>query len=149
MENCYDNVSTHSNRKHTALSSNRVGLRGLRHRHEFALARIAIVPAIALLITALLFWKLTITVDDRVLRASFGPGLIYKQVPIGDVDRCEPMRVRWWHGWGIHLTGNGWLYNVSGRDAVIVTLRNGRRFCVGTDEPQKLQAAIRRFASVR
>jgi hypothetical protein len=127
-----------------------IGLAGV----NFAIAmispvgRLALVPAIALIISALLFWKLTVTVDNKILRASFGPGLIYKEVPISEVDRCEPMRVRWWHGWGIHLTTNGWLYNVSGRDAVIVTLRNGRRFCVGTDEPQELQAAIRRFASL-
>ena len=111
--------------------------------------RIAIVPAIALILTALLFWKLTVTVDEKSLRASFGPGFIYKQVPISEVEDCEPMRVRFWHGWGIHLTRNGWLYNVSGHDAVIITLRNGRRFCVGTDEPQELQVAIRSFASAR
>jgi hypothetical protein len=107
------------------------------------------VPAIALLIALLLFWKLTITIDEKIFRAAFGPGFIRKEVPTREIERCEPMRVRWWHGCGIHLTGNGWLYNVSGRHAVIVTLRNGRRFCVGTDEPQELLAAIRRFASAR
>jgi len=112
-------------------------------------ARISVLPGILLLITAVLFWKLTVTVDDKTLRLAFGPGLVSKNVPISAVERCEPMRVRFWHGWGIHLTTNGWLYNVSGPDAVIVTLRDGRRFCVGTDEPQELLAAIRRFASAR
>lgn len=111
--------------------------------------RIAVVPAIILLITALLFWKLTVTVDDTKIRAAFGPGFIYKETPLSEVQSCEPMRVRFWDGWGIHLTRHGWLYNVSGRNAVAITLRHGKRFCVGTDEPQELVAAIRRFASVR
>jgi hypothetical protein len=100
-------------------------------------------------VTALLFRKLTITVDEKAFRAAFGPGFIHKEVAISEIERCEPMRIRWWYGLGIHLTRNGWLYNVSGGDAVILHLRDGRRLCFGTDEPQELQAAVRRFASAR
>jgi hypothetical protein len=112
----------------------------------------AIVPAtvaIVLLLTLFLFWKLTISVNSEVCRASFGPGFIYKEIPVNQIERCDPMRVRWWHGWGIHFTSNGWLYNISGPHAVIITLRNGRRLCFGTDEPQELQAAVLRFASAK
>jgi hypothetical protein len=102
-----------------------------------------------LLVGAGLFSTLTITIDNGMLRASFGPGLIRKKVSLAEIASVRPIPVRWWYGWGIHLTPHGWLYNVSGWDAVEITLRNGRRFCLGTDEPQELQAAIRRFASVR
>lgn len=102
-----------------------------------------------LLIVAGLFSTLTIAIDHGMLRASFGPGLIRKKVSLAEIASVRPIPVRWWYGWGIHLTPHGWLYNVSGWDAVEITLRNGRRFCLGTDEPQELQAAIRRFASVR
>jgi hypothetical protein len=47
---------------------------------------------------------------------------------------------------GIHLTPYGWLYNVSGLDAVAIRLRNGRKFALGTDDPYRLTAAIRRFS---
>ena len=56
---------------------------------------------------------------------------------------CEPVRIRWWYGWGIHLTPFGWLYNVSGLDAVAITLRAGRKFALGTDDPHGLLAALR------
>ena len=46
-------------------------------------------------------------------------------------------------GWGIHLTPYGWLYNVSGFDAVAITLRDGREFAFGTDDPDGLTAGIR------
>jgi hypothetical protein len=57
--------------------------------------------------------------------------------------QCEPIRIRWWYGWGIHVTPCGWLYNVSGFDAVAITLRDGRKFALGTDDPQELTAGIR------
>jgi hypothetical protein len=105
--------------------------------------------ALVLLLSVLLFWKLTVKIDNETLRASFGIGLIHKTVPVANIVACEPIRIRWWWGWGIHLTPYGWLYNVSGFDAVVITLRNGGRFCLGTDQPNDLVVAIRRVASVR
>ncbi len=89
-----------------------------------------------------LFSTLTIAIEDRKLRASFGPGLIRKKVRLADIASVRPIPVRWWYGLGIHLTPHGWLYNVSGWKAVEITLRNGRRFCLGTDEPENLLKAI-------
>ena len=114
-----------------------------------SVTRVTLFTALVLLLLPFLFWKLTITVDRETLRAAFGIGLVRKTVPVADIAACEPIRIRWWWGWGIHLTPYGWLYNVSGLDAVVITLRNGRRFCLGTDQPNELIAAIRRVASVR
>jgi hypothetical protein len=47
-------------------------------------------------------------------------------VRLAEIVGCEPIRIRWWYGWGIHLTPYGWLYNVSGFDAVAITLRDGK-----------------------
>ena len=51
--------------------------------------------------------------------------LFKKKVPLAQIIACEPIRIRWWYGWGIHLTPYGWLYNVSGLDAVAITSRTG------------------------
>ncbi len=48
---------------------------------------------------------------------------------------------------GIHLTPEGWLYNVSGFRAVAVRLKSGKRFLLGTDEPERLCQAISRALS--
>jgi hypothetical protein len=95
---------------------------------------------IILLVCLLLFYKLRITIEDETLCASFGPGIIRRRVRLAEI---EAIRIRWWYGWGVHLTPNGWLYNVSGFDAVAVTLRDGRKFALGTDDPHGLTAAIR------
>jgi hypothetical protein len=80
---------------------------------------------------------------SETLRWSFGVGIIRKKVQVAEIASCEPIRIRWWYGWGIHLTPYGWLYNVAGWDAVVITLRNGRKFALGTDDPHGLAAAIR------
>ena len=99
--------------------------------------------SIMLLVCLILFYRLNVTIDDEMLCASFGPGIIRKTVPLADIVRCEPIRIRWWYGWGIHVTSCGWLYNVSGFDAVAITLRDGRKLALGTDDPHGLTAGIR------
>jgi len=97
---------------------------------------------VGLVLVAYLFSALTIEIDDEVLRWVFGPGLIQKGVPLSEIRRAEAARTRWYEGWGIHKTRRGWLYTVSGRDAVLVTRRDGRQFLLGTDEPARLRDAI-------
>lgn len=102
-----------------------------------------LIVAWILLVSAVLFWSLTIEISEDQLRWSFGPGVIRKSVPLPEIESVEPVRIHWWHGWGIHLTGYGWLYNVSGWEAVEVRLKSGKRFRLGTDEPERLVEAIR------
>jgi hypothetical protein len=102
-----------------------------------------LIVSIILLVCLVLFYKLRITIEEETLCASFGPGIIRKRVRLGEIVACEPVRIRWWYGWGIHLTPYGWLYNVSGFDAVAITLRNGRKFALGTDDSHGLTTAIR------
>jgi hypothetical protein len=102
-----------------------------------------LVVSIILLACLALFYKLKITIEDETLCASFGPGIIRKRVRLAEIVGCEPIRIRWWYGWSVHLTPYGWLYNVSGFDAVAVTLRDGRKLALGTDDPDGLTAAIR------
>jgi len=97
-----------------------------------------------LLIILVLFYKLTVKIDNETLRACFGVGLICKTVLLAEIAGCKP--IRGCCGWGIHLCptpyGWGWLYNVSGWDAVAIRLRDGARFALGTDDPEGLVDAI-------
>ena len=105
------------------------------------------VVSLVLVVCLVLFYKLKITIEDEALRASFGPGIIRKKVRLAEVVGCDPIRIHWWYGWGIHLTPDGWLYNVSGFDAVAIRLRDGKKFALGTDDPCGLVDAIRRNIS--
>ena len=103
--------------------------------------------SIVLLVCLVLFYRLRITIEDETLWASFGPGIIRKRVRLAEIVGCEPIRIRWWYAWGIHLTPCGWLYNVSGFDAVAITLRDGRKFALGTDDSGGLVVAIKRYTN--
>ncbi len=106
-------------------------------------ARPALAGVPILLICGWRFHSLTVEIADSELRWRFGPGLIRKKVPLADVLGVQAVRTTWMEGWGIHCGPHGWLYNVSGYDAVAVTLRDGRRFALGTDQPEALLNAFR------
>ena len=106
-------------------------------------ARVVLVATIVILtVTALVFSSLTIRVDGGSLAWHFGPGVWKKSVPLDAIAAVTPTTTTFLEGWGIHFTGRGWLYNVAGRDAVIVSMRDGTQFLLGTDEPQELVQAI-------
>lgn len=99
-----------------------------------------------LLASFLLFYDLTVEVNDEFIRLRFGIGLIRKKFRLADVVKCAPVRNRWWMGWGIHGwpgRNRGWLFNVSGWDAVELKLKSGVTYRIGTDEPQQLAEFIK------
>ena len=98
---------------------------------------------VAIVASAAVFSSLTIEVADGRLSWYFGPGVLRKSVPVAAIAAAEPTTTALWEGWGVHLTTRGWLYNVSGRGAVLFTRRDGKRFMLGSDEPAALADAIR------
>ena len=76
------------------------------------------------------------------MRLRFGVGLFRRTLPIADLVRCDRMRTRLRWGWGLHWTPAGWLYNVSGRDAVRLELRRERPVIIGSDDADALKTAI-------
>ena len=91
---------------------------------------------------AVLFASLALEITEDWLRWSFGIGLIHREVPLSAIARVEVTETKFIEGWGIHLTGRGWLYNVSGYGAVLVTQKDGKRFMLGSDEPEMLAEAL-------
>ena len=89
-----------------------------------------------------LFSSLTVEVEGEELRHYFGPGFWKKTYLLEDIESIKQVRNSWIFGWGIRITPHGWLYNVSGLDAVQIQLRSGRKFRIGTDDPQGVISAI-------
>ena len=97
-----------------------------------------------LVVCIILFRSLTVTGDDDLIKVRFGPGLIRKNFRFEEIESAKPVRNRWWYGWGIRKIPRGWLFNVSGLDAVELSMKNGRIYRIGTDEPQILNEFIQR-----
>lgn len=104
-------------------------------------ARAALLGLVALI--GLTFSALTVEVRDRTLRIWFGPGFLRRQWPLDEIETVRTVSNPWYVGWGIHWAGC-WVYNVSGSNAIEVALHSGRRFRIGTNEPEALLNALRR-----
>ncbi len=101
------------------------------------------VAVMVVLVAALgMFCCLTVEIDGRQLRCFFGPGLIRRTIAVHEIVSAQPVRNRWYCGWGIRMTSTGWMFNVSGLDAVELALASGSRFRIGTDRPIEMIEAL-------
>ena len=105
-----------------------------------------VIVAASLALVLALFHSLTVTVSAEEVALQFGIGLIRKRFSLSDIERVSTVRNHWYNGWGIRLIRNGWLYNVSGFDAVELRFHNGKIARIGTDEPARLLRAITQAA---
>lgn len=103
---------------------------------------------VVMILLLLAFHSLTVDVDHERIRIRFGWGLIGRTYSIADVRDAREVTNRWWYGWGIRLTPHGWLFNISGFEAVEVEFASGKKVRIGTDEPRELLSAIRRAAAL-
>lgn len=91
------------------------------------------------------FTTLTVSIDDDYLRVKFGYGIFAKKFAIDQIASAQAAKNRWYYGWGIRLWlwPKMWIYNVSGFDAVEITMKNGKIYRIGTNMPEELEAAVR------
>jgi hypothetical protein len=86
----------------------------------------------------LLFFRLTISVDDKYVRFTFGIGIIRGKYLIDDIESCSaksylPL------GWGIRYRPGVMVYNVSGNKAVELIVRGkSNKIWLGTNKPQEI-----------
>lgn len=113
---------------------------------DFGEETVAVVVLLAVLVSLLvplmLFRSMTVEVGDSAVDVHFGGGLIRKSIPFDRIRAVRTVRYPWYYGLGIRIIPRGTLWNVSGMQAVELELDGGRRFGIGSDEPDELQAAI-------
>ena len=100
-----------------------------------------IIAAVFLLI-GFLFGGLTTKVGSGSLDLAFGIGVFSKSIPLDHIESAGAVRNRWWYGSGIRLTPHGWMWNMKGLSAVELTYKTGKKFRVGTTDPEGLLAAL-------
>jgi len=92
------------------------------------------------------FTTLTTSINENCFRIKFGYGIFRKKFLLSEIVSAKQVKNHWYYGWGIRLWlwPKMWIYNVSGFDAVEITMRNGRIYRIGTDVPSELETAIER-----
>jgi hypothetical protein len=102
--------------------------------------------SLILFVCLLIFYKITITVDESTLSFTLGAGLIKKTYPIDEIKSCRPVRNFPLTGFGIRKIPNGWLYNVSGLGAIELAFKNKNSVIrIGTDKPELVSQTINAF----
>jgi hypothetical protein len=105
------------------------------------LSALIAIPIISVLLL-LLFYKLTIVVNDDVVCFSFGIGLIRGKYKLIDIVKCNPVSF-FPFGWGIRLKPGVILFNVSGNKAIELELKNkNRKVWIGTNNPDEISQYI-------
>lgn len=95
------------------------------------------------------FNTLTVTVNGGQVQARFGPGWPKRIIETRDIVGFKQVRNKWYYGFGIRGVPGGWMYNVWGLDAVELDLASGKKFRIGTDEPEDLIAALSAHTALR
>lgn len=94
----------------------------------------AVSLVIALLAPA--FHHLTVVDQGERLAIRFGPVPLFRRtVQYADIEKVEVGRTLFLDGWGIHYSiRGGWVWNLWGRDCVVVHFKNGGVLRIGTDD---------------
>jgi hypothetical protein len=103
---------------------------------------VGLIVAGILLVTLWLFHSLEVEVTQAQMVLRFGPGIIQKAFYLREIRSARKVRNPWYYGWGIRLVPGGWMFNVSGLDAVEIELASGKRYRIGTDQPVRLLEAV-------
>jgi hypothetical protein len=93
-----------------------------------------------MLIIAASFHHLTVKDRGDVLSVHFGPIRLFRRtVNYSDIVKVEVGRTLLLDGLGIHMSiRGGWVWNLWGRDCVVVSFRNGGTLRIGTDDAENL-----------
>lgn len=95
-----------------------------------------ILTSLVFVIIILLFFKLTVTISEVKITASFGFGLIKKSIELDNLNlqSTEVIKTPWYYGIGIRVTPYGFLYNTKPGMAIRLKYKNSEKeFLVGTD----------------
>ncbi len=106
-----------------------------------AILIVVLITVVVALVT-LSFAKLTTTVTPDAVTVAFTWGWPRRVIGRDHIVSHRIVRNRWLYGWGVRWIPHGMLWNVWGLDGVELQLRDGRRFRIGTDEPERLDAAL-------
>lgn len=100
--------------------------------------------ALVLLVISLLFltMRLITQVDEEGIKFNFFP-FLKRAYSWQEIISARVVEYGFMGGWGIRLfTSYGTIFNVKGSKGLAVELKNGKKFCLGTQRPDELQKIL-------
>jgi hypothetical protein len=91
----------------------------------------------------LFFYGMTIIVTNKHLKIKFGIGLFIKKIDLATISSVTVQKYPVYYGYGIRIIPKGLLYNVSGKHAIEIKLKDKKRvILIGTNDWDNLKNAI-------
>ena len=91
----------------------------------------------------LVFYGMTVIVTDKQLKIKLGSGFYTKKIDLTSIKSVTVLKYPAYYGYGIRSVPNGLLYNVSGKHAIEIKLKNEKKVIqIGTSDWDNLKAAI-------
>lgn len=105
--------------------------------------------ALIVLIVSLLFlsMRLITQIDEKGIKFRFFP-FVKRAYQWHEIETAQVVDYGFVGGWGIRLfTSYGTIYNVKGSKGLAVELKNGKKFCLGTQRPEEIQKILTSITS--
>jgi hypothetical protein len=105
--------------------------------------------SLILLISLLSFYKIDIEIDDIYISFKMGIGIFKKSYKISEIELCKAVKNSFINGFGIHKIKYGWLYNVSGFEAIELTFKDTDKVVrIGTNKSEEITERITKLINV-
>ncbi len=90
------------------------------------------------------FTSLKIVINEHYFRISMGFGLLRKKFALHEISSVKEVQNPWYYGQGIRkwFWPRMWIYSVRGSHAIEISLKNGKRYRIGTNEPEIVRRSI-------
>ena len=93
------------------------------------------------------FWKLTTRIDNYGINVKCP--FVNKKVTWDEIESLELLDYGFIGGWGIRIsTKYGTAYNTSGSKGMAVTLKNKKKFLVGTQREEELKRIVEKWKNI-
>lgn len=107
----------------------------------FVQANLGPIVLVALSILFLIM-RLETRIDEKGIGFRFFP-FVSRKYSWQEIANARVVDYGFVGGWGIRLfTSYGTVYNMKGNKGLAVELKDGKKFCLGTQRPEELQAVI-------
>jgi hypothetical protein len=91
----------------------------------------------------LVFYGMTIIVTDKQIKIKLGIGFYTKKIDLSTISSVHTLTYPIYCGYGIRIVQNGILFNVSGRHAVELKIKNKKSvILIGSNDWEKLRDTI-------
>ena len=110
-----------------------------------------IIFAVFIFVMLALFWRMRLKteIDMDEIRMSFFP-FTKKRVAWKEIKSAQTLNYGFVGGWGIRLgTKYGTVYNTKGNKGLAIELKNGRKFCIGTQKEAELNRIVEKCFRVK